>query len=373
VTALGRRIDVESPSEGLVTGAGIELGDLDLAVDLVVAPGEVVGLLGPNGAGKTTLLRALAGLQPLTTGRIVLDDVVLDAPAEGRFVAAERRPVGMVFQDMRLFPHLSARDDVAFGLRARKVPRAQARRVADGWLERVGLADRAAARTTELSGGQAQRVALARALAIAPSLLLLDEPLSALDVATRAEVRRVLRTHLEGFAGPAVVVTHDAVDALTLADRLVVVDGGRVIQEGPPTEVARRPRSRWVADLVGLTLLPGRCQAGNAVEVHGGHVLSTLPSDAGGHGLHPGDGVLVAVRPAAVALHRTRPEGSPRNVWPAVVAGIEATADRVRVLAEGPITVTADITPAALTHLALSPGDEVWVSVKATELDVYPR
>ncbi len=373
MTALGRRIDVESTSEGLVAEVGVVLGDLDLDVALAVAPGEVVGLLGPNGAGKTTVLRALAGLKALTRGRVVLDGTVLDAPAERRFVPAEHRPVAMVFQDLRLFDHLTVREDVAFGLRARGVPRPQARRVAEAWLGRVGLADRAGDRATSLSGGQAQRVALARALASDPKLLLLDEPLSALDVATRAEVRRVLRAHLDAFAGPAVVVTHDAVDALTLADRLVVVDGGRVIQEGAPADVAHRPRSRWVADLVGLTLLPGRCGTGNAVTVDGGHVLSTTPSDAGGHGLHAGDDVYVAVPPAAVALHRGRPEGSPRNVWPAVVIGVEATADRVRILTEGPVTVTADITPPALADLALTVGDEVWVSVKATELDVYPR
>ncbi|HEX7133629.1 MAG TPA: ABC transporter ATP-binding protein [Iamia sp.] len=347
----------------------MSLGALDLDVALDVAPGEVVGLLGPNGAGKTTLLRALAGLRPLADGRIALDDVVLDEPGTGRFVPPERRPVGLVFQDLRLFPHLSVRDDVAFGLRARGVARAAAHATALGWLERVGLAGMAASRTTALSGGQAQRVALARALAPEPALLLLDEPLSALDAATRADVRRVLRAHLTAFAGPAVVVTHDAVDALTLADRLVVLDGGRVVQEGAPAEVARRPLSRWVADLVGLTLVPGTVRGPGSVEADGGHLLAV----AGDEGLTVGQAVHVAIRPAAVALFRSRPDGSPRNVWPAVVTGVEAAADRVRVQATGPVAVAADITHAALAELALVPGDDVWVSVKATELDVYPR
>jgi molybdate transport system ATP-binding protein len=345
------------------------LGTLDLDVRLRVEPGEVVGLLGPNGAGKTTLLRALAGLRPLTGGRIVLGDDVLDDPAEGRFVPPERRRIGVVFQDLRLFPHLSARDDVAFGLRARGVPRATAHATAVGWLDRVGLADRAGDRPGRLSGGQQQRVALARALAPDPDLLLLDEPLSALDAATRADVRRVLRAHLDAFAGPAVVVTHDAVDALTLADRLVVLDEGGVVQEGAPAEVARRPLSRWVADLVGLTLVPGTVRAAGAVTADGGHVLA-VPADPA---LGPGAPVHVAVRPSAVALFRSRPEGSPRNVWPGVVSGVEAAADRVRVQVAGPVTVAADITHAALADLALVPGDAVWVSVKATELDVYPR
>jgi molybdate transport system ATP-binding protein len=355
---------------GLVAEVRVTLGSLDLDVALDVAPGEVVGLLGPNGAGKTTLLRALAGLRPLAGGRVVLDDVVLDEPAARRFVPPERRSIGVVFQDLRLFPHLTARDDVAFGLRARRVPRAAAHATALDWLERVGLADRAGARTTELSGGQAQRVALARALAPDPSLLLLDEPLSALDAATRAEVRRVLRAHLTAFAGPAVVVTHDAVDALTLADRLVVLDAGRVVQVGAPGEVARRPLSRWVADLVGLTLVPGTVRAGGTVEASGGHVLSVA---GGADELHPGEAVHVAIRPGAVALFRSRPDGSPRNVWAAVVTGVESAADRVRVQAAGPVDVTADITHAALADLGLVPGDDVWISVKATDLDVYPR
>ncbi len=342
-------------------------GGFDVAVDLTVAPGEVVGLLGPNGAGKTTLLRALAGLHRLTAGRIVLDDVVLDDPAARRFVPPERRAVGMVFQDLRLFPHLRVRDDVAFGLRSRGVPRARADAVALDWLDRVGLADRPDVRTRELSGGQAQRVALARALAPGPSLLLLDEPLSALDAATRADVRRTLRAHLAAFAGPTVVVTHDAVDALTLADRLVVLDQGRVVQEGPPAEVARRPRSRWVADLVGLTLVPGTVVDDGGVRVAGGHVLAVAA------GLLPaGTAVAVAVRPTAVALFRSRPDGSPRNVWAGTVTSVEAAADRVRVQVAGPVAVGADITPGALADLALAPGDDVWVAVKATELDAYP-
>jgi molybdate transport system ATP-binding protein len=212
-------------------------------------------------------------------------------------------------------------------------------------------------------------VALARALAPDPGLLLLDEPLSALDTATRAEVRRHLRTHLGAFAGPVVVVTHDAVDALTLTDRLVVLDGGRVVQEGTAAEVARRPRSAWVADLVGLALLPGRAGPGGSVVLDGGAVLAAAPDPAP----RPGDAVYAAIRPRAVALHRHRPDGSPRNVWEATVADVEVVADRVRVAVAGPVPVTAEITPAALADLALVPGDGVWVAVKATEVDVYPR
>ncbi len=341
-----------------------------LDVDLEVAPGEVVGLLGPNGAGKSTLLRALAGLVALDEGRTTLGARVLDDPASGTRVPPEERPVGMVFQDLRLFPTLSAADNVAFGLRARRVGRAAARHAAVAWLARVGLADRAGSRPAELSGGQAQRVALARALAPEPDLLLLDEPLSALDVATRAEVRRDLRAHLAAFAGPVLVVTHDPVDALTLTDRLVVLEGGRALQDGTPSEVATRPRSPWVADLLGVSLLPGTVEGPGAVRLdRDGHALATRSSTD----RVVGEAVYVAIRPRTVALHTERPGGSPRNVWEAVVAGIETDADRVRVQTVGPAPVTAEITPAALADLALAPGDAVWLAVKATEVDVYPR
>jgi len=351
--------------------AALRVGHDDFALDveLAVEAGEVVGLLGPNGAGKTTALRALAGLRPLDAGHVTLGGTPLDEPVTGTWVPPERRPVGVVFQDLRLFPHLSARDNVAFGLRARGTPRRRADAVAAAWLDRVGLADRAGQRPGSLSGGQAQRVALARALAPDPGLLLLDEPLSALDTTTRAEVRRHLRAHLGAFAGPVVLVTHDPVDALTLTDRLVVLDGGRAVQEGTAAEVARRPRTPWVADLVGLALLPGRAEGDGRVALDGGGVLAAAPTP-----LPPaGAAVYAAIRPRAVALHRQRPDGSPRNVWEATVAGIEVVGDRVRVQAAGSVPLTAEITPAALAELALGPGDRVWASVKATEVDVYPR
>ncbi|HXH56847.1 ABC transporter ATP-binding protein [Iamia sp.] len=354
--------------------AVVRAGTFTLDVSLSVAPGEVVGLLGPNGAGKSTLLRAVAGLTAVDNGRIALGDEALDDPAAGTRVAPERRPVGMVFQDLRLFPHLSARDNVAFGARSRGMRRAEADARADAWLNRVGLSAQSGSKPPQLSGGQAQRVALARALATDPEVLLLDEPLSALDATTRAEVRRDLRTHLAAFVGPVLIVTHDAVDALTLAHRLVVLDGGRVIQEGTPAEIARRPRSRWVADLVGLTLLAGRVEVGGSVRLDdGGAVVATALGPIGPEVPAAGDDVYVAIRPRSVALHRRRPEGSPRNVWPATVEGVEAAADRVRVATVGAVPVTAEITPGALADLALAPGDAVWVAVKATEVDVYQR
>ncbi|HVN85031.1 MAG TPA: ATP-binding cassette domain-containing protein, partial [Candidatus Binatia bacterium] len=180
----------------LAASVRVVLGMLDLRVNVQVGDGEVVAVLGPNGAGKTTLLRALAGLLPLDEGRVVLGDVILEDVAARTFVPPERRPIGVVFQDYLLFPHLSALDNVAFGLRCGGLGRSEARRRAFEWLERVGLAQQSALKPAALSGGQAQRVALARALAVGPRLLLLDEPLSALDIRTRADLRRDLRRHL---------------------------------------------------------------------------------------------------------------------------------------------------------------------------------
>jgi len=290
---------------GLRARLGVVRPGFTLDLPLDVAPGEVVALLGPNGAGKTTALRTLAGLVPLTSGAVELDGVTLDDPASSMFVRAEQRPLGMVFQDYLLFPHLTVLENVAFGPRARGVPRSAARERARSWLDRVGLADVAPAHPAELSGGQAQRVALARALVTDPHLLLLDEPLAALDAATRLTVRSDLRRHLTEFAGTTVLVTHDPVDAMVLADRIVVLEDGAVVQRGTPADVARAPRTEYVARLVGLNLIRGTAR-GTEVTLVGGGVL---------HLSEPADGeVFVAFAPSAVALHRDRPTGaSPRN------------------------------------------------------------
>ncbi|MGX1804352.1 ABC transporter ATP-binding protein [Nocardia sp. NPDC055321] len=340
----------------------VERENFDLDLDLTAEPGEVVALLGPNGAGKTTALRALAGLLPLSAGEITVDDEVWDAPP-GVFVPADRRRVGVVFQDYLLFQHLSALENVAFGLRARGVRRVEARRTAADWLERVGLGAQAAARPRALSGGQAQRVALARALATDPRLLLLDEPLAALDAGTRLQVRSDLSRHLREYGGHTVVVTHDPLDAMVLADRLVILEHGRVVQQGPPTEVARRPRTDYVANLVGLNLFRGEAE-GNTV---------TLPTGARFTAADPGSGpVFVAFAPAAVGLYPTRPTGSPRNCWPVTVAGLEQHANITRVRLGGTPPVLADITPAAVAELDLHPGRPLWAAVKATEIHTYP-
>ena len=324
----------------------------------------MAALLGPNGAGKTTVLRALAGLLPLEGGRVTLDGRLLEDPSRRVRVPAERRPVGMVFQDYLLFPHLSAVENVAFGLRARGVRRAAARRAAAAWLERLGLHGVGNARPGTLSGGQRQRVALARALATGPRLLLLDEPLAALDASIRAEVRRDLRRTLREFAGVNLLVTHDPLEAMALADRLIVVEGGRVVQAGAPAEVTERPRSPYVADLVGVNLLRGAA-AGDAVEVAGGGGRLEVVGAGTGE-------VFAVIPPHSVSLWRSRPDGSPRNVWRGRAAGLDLLGDRVRVRIEGRPRLVAEVTAAAVAELGLAEGTEVWVSVKATEVQVYP-
>ncbi len=327
-----------------------------LDVELTVAEGEVVALLGPNGAGKTTALRALAGLLPLSAGHIRFGG------EEWRHTPADRRPVGMVFQDYLLFPHLTALDNVAFGPRCQGVRKAEARRVAAEWLGRVGLAELAGRRPRTLSGGQAQRVALARALAVGPRMLLLDEPLAALDADTRREIRSGLRRHLAAFEGASLLVTHDPLDAMALADRLIVIEAGRVVQEGPPAHVARHPRTDYVARLVGLNLYRGSAD-GHDVTLDG----LTLTAAETLHGA-----VFVAFPPSAVALFRGRPHGSPRNLWEATIEAIEPYGDQVRVHLGAPVPTAADITPAALAELGLAEGERVWVAVKAAETHAYP-
>ncbi len=340
----------------------LRLGTLDLAVALQAAPGEVVAVLGPNGAGKTTLLRAIAGLLPIEKGSVVLDGVVLEDTATGTYVPTERRPIGVVFQSYLLFPHLTVIDNIAFGLRARGRGRT-ARAVALSWLERMELAAYADAKPGALSGGQAQRVALARALAPDPRLLLMDEPLAALDASARVSVRRDLKRALAQFAGVRLLVTHDPLEAIALADRLLILEGGSVVQSGTAAEVTQRPRSRYVADLVGVNLMRGHASGGQ-IAIEGGGMLTAMDGADGD--------VFAVVYPRNVALHRSQPEGTPRNVWSGRITAVDQQGDRVRVTVGGAPQLVAEVTPAAVHELHLAEGGEVWVSLKAAEVAVYP-
>jgi molybdate transport system ATP-binding protein len=342
----------------------VQRGSLGLHVEMDVADGEVLAVLGPNGAGKSTLLRVLAGLLRPDDGRVTVGGVTWDDVAGDTHVPAHRRSLGVVFQDALLFPHLSVGENVAFGLRTGGVGKVERTATADAWLGRVGLEGLGGQRPSGLSGGQAQRAALARALVGDPALLLLDEPLSALDARTRLTVRAELRRHLAAFPGSTVLVTHDPVDALALADRVVVVEEGRVVQEGTPAEVSRRPRTDYVARLAGLSLLPGTGD-GTVVRLDGGGEVAVAEEAVGP--------VFAAVRPESVALYLTRPEGSPRNVWPATLAGATPHGATVRCELAGEVPLVADVTETSFAELGLAPGAAVWATVKASEIAVYAR
>ncbi len=344
---------------------GVDVGRFSIDdLELRAEAGTTVAIVGPNGAGKSTIVQALAGTLPLHRGQITLGDRVVDDVEARVFVPPAHRSVGVVFQDPMLFPHLSVVENIAFGPRARGATRRVARQIAHEWLDRLGVGEQATQRPRTLSGGQAQRVALARALATDPDLLLLDEPLSALDAGTRPIIRRELVRHLDEFSGTTIVVTHDAVEAMTLADQLIAVEGGRVTQHGSATELRERPRSRYVADLVGVNLYRGEADSEGLVTGAGTRIVA-IGHDTRGP-------ALAVVHPRAVALHASRPNGTPRNVWSGTVAHIDPEGDRARVHVEGAVAITAEVTTPSIAALDLADGAPVWVSVKATEVEIYP-
>ena len=347
----------------LAADVGVSLGDLTLDAELNLGDAGVVALVGPNGAGKTTLVRALAGLVPLDRGRVTINDRVVEDPAASIRVPAELRHLGVVFQEHRLFPNLNALENVAFGLRSTGTPKTTARAAAARWLERVGLPDVAWLRPSQLSGGQAQRVALARALVVEPDVLLLDEPLAAVDAAARTELRHLLRAELRRYPGVRLVVTHDPVEAAALADQLIVLEAGRITQQGALADVTARPRSPWIATMVGLNLFAGTA-ADATITLDNGALISTATHDHGP--------TFAAIRPNAVSLHRRPPEGSPRNVWQGEAGELYLSGDRARVRVGGPVPLIAEVTAAAVADLHLADGGPVWASVKATDIDTYP-
>lgn len=353
---------MEAPVSGLRARLSvIRSEEFRLDVDLAIEEGSTAALLGPNGAGKSTAVAALAGLVPVDDGRIVLGGRVLDDPSEGTFVAAEDRHVGVVFQDYLLFPHLTVLENIAFGLRAWKRPADEVTATAQNWAKSLGLAEMAHRRPGDLSGGQAQRVALGRALATVPRLLLLDEPLAALDVTTRVELRRVLADHLATFPGPRLLITHDPTEAFLLADQIHVVEEGTITQVGTADDIRLRPRTRYVADLAGSNLVEGT--AADGVVLVDGHRLHIADHEVTGP-------VLLTVHPTAISVHRTRPEGSQRNVWPTRVDRLESMGDRVRLLTAKPVPLTVEVTAEAAGALGLTEGPEIWLAIKATEIRV---
>ena len=353
-----------------MTGAGLDARfavrrspEFRLELDLQVEAGTTVALLGPNGSGKSTAVWALAGVIPIDEGCVTLAGRVLDDQTEGVFVTPEERRMGVVFQDVLLFPHLTVADNVAFVLRPVMKTRWEASRAAADWLDRFGLADLAPLRPSQLSGGQAQQVGLARALAANPDLLLLDEPLSALDVGTRAQVRRTLVKHLQSFAGPRLLITHDPTEAFLMADRVVVVEDGSITQTGTPNEIRRHPRTSYAADLAGVNLITG-VAANGTVRINGTELQIADTSITGM--------VLLTIHPRAASVHTECPQGSPRNTWPSTITSIEVLGDRCRVQFGSPLPLSAEITVASQQDLGLKTGSEFWVAVKATEITVGP-
>ncbi|MEL4320499.1 ABC transporter ATP-binding protein [Leifsonia sp. YIM 134122] len=344
-------------------------------VELTLAEGETVAVLGPNGAGKSTLLNLIAGLIKPDSGRAMLDERVLfDVPVDARGTRAARsgirsrwmpphaRGVSLLAQDALLFPHLTVLDNVAFGPRSAGVHRAEADARAHDWLRRVDAAELSGRKPGQLSGGQAQRIAVARALASDPGLLLLDEPLAALDVSVAPAIRRMLRDVLADRT--AVIVTHDVLDAFTLADRVVVLEAGRIVDIGPTRQVLDKPSTQFAAGLAALNLLAGTASAGGIRTDAGSHVAVTV-----GQSLVEGSRVGIAIRPALVSVSTTDALDPALNILPGVVIDLETRGDLIRVRTD---QMAADVTPGVVADLDLTSGAHVWLAFRPGDAVAYP-
>jgi molybdate transport system ATP-binding protein len=341
--------------------ARTRLGELALDVALEVRAGECLALAGPSGAGKTTVLRVASGLLRPEWGQVECGGKTWLDSERGIDLAPERRPCGYVFQEYALFPHLTAWQNVAYSLRG--LSRSERRHRALELLERFGLGGLADARPRTLSGGERQRVAVARALARRPDVLLLDEPLSALDARTRAGAARELAAVLREVQAPALLVTHDFAEAAQLGDRVGVIDAGRVVQEGTPTELAAAPRSAFVADFTGAVVLTGHARSApdglTHVELDGGGAVASADRGEGR--------VAVSVYPWEIAVEPEgeAPHGSAQNRLPAEVLSVTIVGNRVRLGLVAPQPLAAEITRASAEALDLRAGARVTATWKA--------
>lgn len=343
--------------------ARMVVADRDVDVDLYVPEASTLALIGPNASGKSTVLQVLAGLLRPDEGRIMLADQCLFDADRGTWVPAHRRGVAMLAQEPLLFPRMSALDNVAFAARAAGRDRRSAQHKALDWLRDLEARDLADRRPGQLSGGQAQRVAVARALAAEPTLLLLDEPLAALDQPVAAAIRQTLRRLLDERT--AVLVTHDILDAALLADQIAVIDRGRIIEVGPTSDILHRPRTQFAARLCGLNLVTGVAEGADSLRTSDGALiigLAQMPLTARAR-------TVATFSPSTVSVHRTAPEGSVRNV---VAGRIEALAPQAHLVRVHVGSLAADITPGALRDLRLEVGDPVHLAFKAAEVALYP-
>lgn len=346
--------------------AGLEQRGVDY--DLALDEGLTLAVLGPNGAGKSTLLLMVAGLLRPDRGRIEFDGTVLSDAATGTFVPAHARGAVMLTQQVLLFPHMSVAANVAYSPRRAGQSRSAARATALRWLEAVDAAHLVDRRPGQLSGGQAQRVAVARALAADPRVLLLDEPMAALDVTAAPPLRRLLREVLRGRT--AIIVTHDPLDALAVADTVAIVDGGRVVETGPVRQVLTCPRSEFGARIAGLNLISG-------IVVSRGCLQTVWGAAIFGKGeVEPGTAAVALFHPGAVAVHLDPPRGSPRTVIEVRIAELDVRGASVQVRGmnqpDGNAGLAADLTAAAVADLALEPGKRVYFAVKAQEVELHP-
>ncbi|SOX54157.1 molybdenum ABC transporter ATP-binding protein, partial [Mycobacterium ahvazicum] len=356
------------------------VADRELDVEFSVSPGEVLAVLGPNGAGKSTALHVIAGLLRPDEGVVRLGDRVLTDTAAGVDVATHDRRVGLLLQDPLLFPHLSVAANVAFGLRSRRglfqSARATEKQTALRWLREVDAEQFADRKPRQLSGGQAQRVAIARALAAEPEVLLLDEPLTGLDVGAAAAIRAVLRTAVARSGCAVVLITHDLLDVFTLADRALVLEGGRIAEVGPVPEVLTAPRSHFGARIAGVNLVNGTIGPGGSLRTRSGVRWYGTPAEQLGAELTDGQDAIAVFGPTAVAVYRDLPHGSPRNWVEVTVSELDIRGPAVVVRGEeqpgGAPGLAAEITAEAAAELELTPGDRVWFSVKAREVALYP-
>ena len=358
---------------GLSVHAVVDARGVDVEFD--VAAGEVVAVIGPNGAGKSSVLHVIAGLLRPDAGTVRVGEHRLTDGATGLHIAVHNRRVGLLLQDPALFPHLTVAGNVAFGPRARHHRRrglhAEARRTAERWLSEVGAADLADRRPGQLSGGQAQRVALARALAAEPDVLLLDEPLSGLDVAAASAMRRLLRGVLSAGGRSSVLVSHDLLDVVTLADRVVVIESGRIVESGTVADVLTAPRTVFGARFAGVNLVSGR--AGT----DGGSVLAAGQTWRGTYGpdVTPGDPAIAVFAPAAVSVGRGMPVGDV-NVVAVGVAELDHRGPVIRVRAEATDDssggLAADISAETAAGLRLVPGEQVYFSVHPRDVAIRP-